>query len=698
MSEGQPTAPAALAVQETNFVNSSPPQIPLSAKNKNRLEQTDSRVIERVAEFAAAYPDLAQQPVSETHGRRLREEATNPKFIEQWVSPEDELKNAFKILEEEKREAVTWLRLLHRFLLAHSDYEGLAGRFEPVADHKDDEFYVEFNDAWGPDYMDREYARAKALDRQVSGGTLPTGSVTEPEWENPATCMLTLSASSIPSGNRLPGVDHLDQVHDSFTKEGVRQTLRNTLEYHLGLDNDDSGYWLQAEPHGAGSYADPDKTPGPNACYTHVHVAVYFDAADLVGDLQEDTEEYQQRWESIGSEFERVIDKHLAECPSAGRSAHNYEKIDSYLHDDDGCISLNPNVENLGSYLAAYLGGYKGDLFERSIEYIAWGALYWATARQRTTRSQRVNHAIRADACQQRAESPHSEQTLDHGETVEWNHSHGPDVVCSSCGSGWQIDQDRLEEPTPDQTVSDALADDSSTQTVRADGGLGHADDQVAESELAGDQDDDQENTPPGSLADRWPTADSAFRVGESLDKAAVRGKVEDYLKTNQLEEIEDLSVPRLLGQLSINPIHADYVVGLLDGTADDDLVETFRRNSGNAIDEWELVAIVDSDGEEHTPGNGGVNMQPLNLPVQNIVQNTRLRHDLAKGEHYYDRKTGVAFSGGCPPENVARFFVEEYGITDPRVADSVLGISDHYNLDRDCMAHPEGLERFGNS
>lgn len=700
MSEYQPAAPAALAVQETNFVTAS--------TAKKRLSDVDPRIIARVAEFATAYPELARRPVSETHGRKLRREVTDPEFVDRWVEPESEFENPFKVVEEKSRPAVTWLHVVHRFLTAHSNYDGLVARFENTDETKDEDFLVDLNDAWGPEYMDKEYARAKALDRQTAGGQRPTGGEAHQEWDRPATSMLTLTASSIPASIRLLGVDHLDAVHDSWSKNGVRQTLRNTMEHHLGLDAADWGYWAQAEPHGAGASADPDKNPGLNACYTHVHVAVYFDAAPLFGDLDGDPEAVgtptHQRWESIGSEFERVIDKHVDVCEPAGKSGHNYEKIDSYVAEDNGCISLNPEVENLGSYLAAYLGGYKGDLFDRSIEYIAWGSLYWSTARQRTTRSQRINHAIRADACQQRAESDYSEQSVDHGERVRWNHGHGPDVVCSCCGSGWQVDQERLDQPIPSEEIPEPEQPDGpqasgSDSGVRADGGLVEDDDgQPAEGELAEedgpDRSDHGDPQPPQSLAERWPTADGAHRIGESTEKARVRTIVEDHLR-RQPGDVEDVSVPRLLGELSIAPRFADFVADLLDGTADDDLEESFSRSSGIAIDEWELVAIIDKDGEEHTPGDGGIDMRPLNLPTKNIVENTRLRHDREKGEYWYDRKTSIAFPGGCDAETVAAHYVKE-GITDPQVVDSLLGISDWSDLDRDCMQHPDGLERFG--
>jgi len=54
------------------------------------------------------------------------------------------------------------------------------------------------------------------------------------------------------------------------------------------------------------------------------------------------------------------------------------------------------------------MGGYTGDLLDKPIEYIAWGAVYWSAARRRTSRSQTVNQAIRADRCEQRAENEES--------------------------------------------------------------------------------------------------------------------------------------------------------------------------------------------------------------------------------------------------------------------------------------------------
>ncbi|WP_241768192.1 hypothetical protein [Haloferax sp. ATB1] len=247
---------------------------------------------------------------------------------DQWVEPEQPTENAFQVTELAKREASTWADALSAFLTAHARYDGLRARF---ANEQGDEFEIPLVDAWGEEYSKKQYARAMALQRQMAGGDRPSGGESIAAWDSPATAMLTLTASSVPDGTRVPPVEHADAVHDSFSYDGVRDTLRNTMEYHLGLDADQWGYWLQAEPHGMGGDGS-----GMNACYTHLHVGVYFDTEPL--GLDDDLH-------SVGSEFERVIDKHVEVCEYAGRSAHDYDTITDYVEESNGCISLNASVE-----------------------------------------------------------------------------------------------------------------------------------------------------------------------------------------------------------------------------------------------------------------------------------------------------------------------------------------------------------------
>ncbi|MXR41006.1 hypothetical protein GRX01_06580 [Halobaculum sp. WSA2] len=481
----------------------------------------------------------------------------------------------------------------------------------------EDSFELPLTDAWGKEYHAKQYARARALERQMGGGERPSGGEAVAAWDRPATAMITLSASSMPGRTRLSPVDHLDAVHDSFSYDGVRDTLRNVMEYHLGLDSDQWGYWLQAEPHGLGD------SSGVNACYTHIHIGTYLDASGLDA-------------ERIGGELERVVDKHLEVCEPAGKSAHNYEAIDSYEEEDDGCISVNMEVGNLGSYLAAYMGGsYDERLEERPIEYLAWGTLYWSTARQRTTRSQTVNQAIAADACQQRAESESSAQSDEHGETVRWSEANGPDVVCTNCGSGWAIDQSRIEAPILDADLR----------------------------ELLPDKPPDIDSSP--SLSELWADADAAGRAGESLGRAHARERVNRWLDAHPSASVSPVA---LLGRLDLNPEHIELVSDLLDGDESGPEPEGFVRPQ-SLEPEWELEAIIGADGQEHTPGDGGVDMVTLHLPKKQIREETRLSKPLRSGEIWRCGKCNFATHNS----RMMADHLVDHGLEDPDAADHVL-------------------------
>lgn len=600
----------------------------------------DELVHERVLEFAEKYPELAETPLCETHGRKLRRIVTEAEWRDEWVEPEQPTENAFQVTALATRGASSWADALSAFLTAHTRYKGLLARF---CNTEGETFEMPLTDAWGEKYSKKQYARAMALQRQMAGGKRPSGGESVASWSSPVTAMLTLTASSVPDGARIPPVEHADALHDSFSYNGVRDTLRNTMEYHLGLDADEWGYWLQAEPHGMPK-ADGGGRGGMNACYTHLHVGVYFDTEPL-GELGEDLHQ-------VGSEFERVIDKHLEVCEFAGRTAHDYESIEDYEKESNGCISLNANVENMGSYLAAYMGGYTEELLDKPIEYLAWGSIYWSAARRRSSRSKVLTEAITADACEQRAESDESDQTDAHGKEVIWDDGRGPDVVCECCGSGWAIDQSRLDPPVSDDELNDALDEEESWDT---------------KSEL--------------TLTERWPSATSASSYGESTTRARIRTRVEHELKYSEKE----LSVAEVIGR-NIHDIpvsYAEFVEALMRGEGD------LERDSFHRVPlepEWELDAIIDRDGEEHAPSGGGVDMVSLKLPIQRILDETRLRHGLDSGEKWRCSECHVASHDTLW---MARHLVEGHALDRPESADHVLHVEDYHGRERRCMQHP---------
>jgi hypothetical protein len=396
-----------------------------------------------------------------------------------------------------------------------------------------------------------------------------------------------------------------------------------------------------------GAAADVEKDPGANACYTHLHVGIYFDRDALAPSIS---------LEDVGRELERVIDQHIEKCDPAAFSAHDYSTIDSYVEDSDGCISLNPEVENMGSYMAAYMGGYTEDLLEKPVEYLAWGALYWSGSRRRVSRSDIVNDAISADACEQRCESSRADQDVPHGERVDWNDGRGADVVCACCDSAWRIDQDRLDPP-PD---GDLLDDDALDVT---------------------DQEVSHFDRP---MAERWPSARAGGSAGENLKRTQLR---EDVLAFVDQQSNSDYSVPELMGQLGISPSDRSFVETVLETGASEPESDEFEKPVP-VTDQWELDAVIDRDGEEHEPGGGGVDTVPLHLPLKQIKEETRLSIPLQKAEVYRCRLCGFS---SHESDTMAHHF-HDHGLRKAEPADRALHYQhyhDRYGEKRDETMYP---------
>jgi hypothetical protein len=592
-------------------------------------------VLDRVAEFARQYPDRANRPICESDGRALRRRVTDAERKTEYVEPANDWEDGHQVETQVRREATTWEDALHAFLHAHERYDELTARFD---DGDGDTFEIDLDDAWGTAYAGKQYARAKAVQREMSGGERPSGGDTSASWGDTVTAMLTLTGTSRPDGQPVAPVDHMDALHDAWSYGGVRDTLRNTMEYHLGLDSDQWGYWLQAEPHGAGDAAAADETPGVNACHTHLHVAVYADFDAIAHGP-----------EQIEDELGRVVQKHVDECDLAGEDAH------------DDAIEVRQHLDNMGDYMAAYVSADAESLLDRPIEYLAWGALYWAASRRRCSRSQTVTHAITADRCRQRAESDTSDQDADHGERLERRDGHGYDVVCACCGSGWRVDQDALDDATDDDDLRDAIED---------------GDDDQEDDDL----DDDQDDGP--TFAELWSDADRAHRVGESIRRAEARDAVRQWVDRHG----EPDSTPELLARLDLDPALREFVDDVLDGAP----VPTETARSPPTIStEWDLVAIVDGDGEEHLPGGGGVDTVELDLPVDRLIDGTRLGvfdDDPRKGE---TPKCALCNVSHHTVRTMAAHLHREHGITNPDVADRALVVTDHRENDRPAMRPP---------
>lgn len=250
--------------------------------------------------------------------------------------------------------------------------------------------------------------------------------------EEPHTVMLTLSGSNVNSQGkpRCPG-DHLVDLKESWNPY-VRRELQRAMD-GLGFDRYDPDdppekWWEYAvvlEPHKSG--------------YVHMHIAVFTSHEVSEGD------------------FEPVMEKHVEKCEMAGTEAHSnyscsvHEEPDGSCDDCGKSISVNSvdpeaehdpegemeDISNLGSYLAAYIGGGNESLWDRSLPELISSAVLWSTGARRVQFSQGF-HRLADEGMEMRGAD-------DHGASEDWDlvgvedgegevHEVHQKRVCEDCG------------------------------------------------------------------------------------------------------------------------------------------------------------------------------------------------------------------------------------------------------------------------
>ena len=195
-----------------------------------------------------------------------------------------------------------------------------------------------------PSYGKRYYAKLKGLERQI-----------EHRYESLTTVMLTFSASheNANGGWRCPA-DHMRDIAGGW--DTARKHLYQALS---GRDWEYAKVW---EPHEDG--------------YGHMHVAVFVDG------------------EATAGEFRPVIEKYTETVKSAGSDAHAL----------DEAVSVNDDVENVGSYISEYIGIFGDETLNRPITEQLFYAVTWATNTRRVEFSNGAQEMIRDDRKRQRRE------------------------------------------------------------------------------------------------------------------------------------------------------------------------------------------------------------------------------------------------------------------------------------------------------
>ena len=178
-----------------------------------------------------------------------------------------------------------------------------------------------------PSYGRRYYAKLKDLERAV-----------ERELEDLTTVMLTFTAShrNANGGWRCPA-DHMRDIMGGY--DAARKQVHQILD---GYNWEYARVW---ESHADG--------------YGHLHFAVFVE--DPAGEIE-------------AGDFAPAMRSHVGNCSSAGWDAH----------DPDGdAVSLNREVNNLGSYISEYIGIFGQEAIERPVTEQMFYATAWATGTRR---------------------------------------------------------------------------------------------------------------------------------------------------------------------------------------------------------------------------------------------------------------------------------------------------------------------------
>ena len=446
---------------------------------------------DRISGIIERYGDRVFTPISETHGRKLREEClSEPETVERTVQTGD---NTEKVVSETAaRGAVPWIAAISEMLEWYEGYRDKSLRMARGSERRGDKeaFLVDMDNSLTPAYQSRQYARLNGLKRQLLGGEYPNGETVDGQYAEPVTVLFSLTSSSTTDdGRHRPVVDHDREIREAWvgSSNSVKRTLRYVLEDKLGLESGDYSWWWQSEPH-----------PGPNkaaTAYSHSHPVVVFDRdAAAATEAATDPETYRA-----------VVAKHVAECEGAGWSAHGLDDAVSVRGPDE--------IDDFASYVAEYLSvAPDDDLLERSDEYLMWAAAQWSTTTQKYSRSHWATAAVKADRCEQEYMDPEAAQTDRHGETVVRAAAGSPHrFECAECGSPHGIDQSedslaahRLETPA---RPSEARP----SSPAATDGG-----------EVVDDATDDDDGR---TFAERWPSARSGGRISSPVREAGEPGE-----------------------------------------------------------------------------------------------------------------------------------------------------------------------------
>jgi len=263
------------------------------------------------------------------------------------VEPERRLRDEAVLEVSDGPQARPWYSVVQSWREWYADYLGSHIEF---TNSEGETVRTALENSYMPDYGKRYYAKLKDFERGVSR-----------EFESMTTVMLTFTASNrnTEGGWRCPA-DHMRDIMGGY--DAARKQLHQVLS---GQKWEYARVW---EPHGSG--------------YGHLHMAVF---------VEDDVDEI------VADQFKPVMRSHVNNCSPAGSDAHRNEPCEEHAgqaptpwqsaepscDDCDSAVSVNDNVENLGSYVSEYIGIFGDETLNRPMKEQMFYAVTWATNTRR---------------------------------------------------------------------------------------------------------------------------------------------------------------------------------------------------------------------------------------------------------------------------------------------------------------------------
>ena len=235
----------------------------------------------------------------------------------------------------DRKKSVPWYSALNEWREWMADYRQMHIEYEGP---NGETSRTRLENSYQPEYGKRYYAKLKDLERGI-----------ERTYKSLTTVMLTFSAShENRDGQPRSPADHMREIAEGWNT--ARKQLHQALS---GLNWEYARVW---EPHEDG--------------YGHLHVGVFVEV-DLLSPER----------------FRPVMGSYVSRVKAAGPEAHELEEA----------VSVNDEVENLGSYISEYIGIFGDDPLERPISEQMFYAVTWGTQTRRLDFSNGAQEIIKGE-------------------------------------------------------------------------------------------------------------------------------------------------------------------------------------------------------------------------------------------------------------------------------------------------------------